>query len=46
MTCCCARGRTTAPLMANKGGLDFGWGFLAFAMLVAGVLLLGWGWFW
>ncbi len=36
----------TARSMANKGGLDFGWGFLAFAMLIAGVLLLGLGWLW
>lgn len=26
--------------MANKGGLDFGFGFLAFAILIAGLLVL------
>lgn len=30
--------------MANKGGPDFGFGFLAFAILIAGLLALLLGW--
>jgi hypothetical protein len=32
--------------MANRGGPDFGFGFLLFALLIVGllVLLLGWRW--
>jgi hypothetical protein len=30
--------------MANRNGLDFGWGFLAAAILIAGLLMLLFGW--
>jgi len=30
--------------MANRNGLDFGWGFLAVAILIAGLLMLLFGW--
>jgi hypothetical protein len=30
--------------MANKDGPDWGWGFLAAAILIAGVLMLLFGW--
>jgi hypothetical protein len=30
--------------MANRNGLDWGWGFLALAILIAGLVMLLMGW--